>query len=95
MATPFTIKIEQSAIDDLKRRLERTRLPDHIAGSHWDYGTEPSYLQVMSASDGGDIQCFLFRHAWCVSISATSMMHLTILRTLVGIPALLPLICQQ
>lgn len=45
MATPFTIKIEQSAIDDLKRRLERTRLPDHIAGSHWDYGTEPSYLQ--------------------------------------------------
>ncbi|KAL0046501.1 hypothetical protein WJX82_002342 [Trebouxia sp. C0006] len=45
MATPFTIKVEQSAIDDLKRRLERTRLPDHISGSHWDYGTEPSYLQ--------------------------------------------------
>ena len=50
MATPFTIKIEQSAIDDLKRRLERTRLPDHISGSHWDYGTEPSYLQVKCVS---------------------------------------------
>lgn len=50
MATPFTIKVEQSAIDDLKRRLERTRLPDHISGSHWDYGTEASYLQVQCLS---------------------------------------------
>ena len=47
MATPFSIHIDQSAVDDLYSRLKNTRLPDHLPGSHWDYGTEPSYLQVI------------------------------------------------
>lgn len=42
---PFTIDIPQSALDDLKRRLQNTRLPDNIPGADWDMGTEPSYLQ--------------------------------------------------
>lgn len=46
MATPFTINIDQSVLDDLKRRLQNTRFPDHIPGSGWDYGTEPSCLQA-------------------------------------------------
>ena len=43
---PFTINIPQSTLDDLKQRLQNTRLPDHIPGTGWDMGTEPSYLQV-------------------------------------------------
>ena len=43
---PFTIKMPQSSLDDLKGRLQNTRLPDHIPGIHWDMGTEPTYLQV-------------------------------------------------
>ena len=43
---PFTINIAQNTLDDLKTRLQNTRLPDHIPGTGWDMGTEPSYLQV-------------------------------------------------
>ena len=50
MVTPFTIKIDQSILDDLKRRLQNTRFPDHLPGSGWDYGTEPSCLQVRAES---------------------------------------------
>ena len=46
MANPFTIKIEQPVLDDLKLRLQNTRFPDHIPGSGWDYGTEASCLQA-------------------------------------------------
>jgi len=46
MASPYTIHIDQAVLDDLQERLGQTRLPDHLQGSHWDYGTEPSYIQV-------------------------------------------------
>ena len=46
MASPYTIEVKQSVLDDLQDRLRRARTPDHISGSQWDYGTEPSYLQV-------------------------------------------------
>lgn len=42
--TPFEIAIPQSAIDDLKRRLSATRMPDQLAGTSWEYGTDSSYL---------------------------------------------------
>ena len=45
--TPFQINIPQSSLDDLKERLQRTRLPDQIPGAGWDMGTEPGYLQVI------------------------------------------------
>ncbi len=46
MASPYTVHIDQAALDDLQERLGQTRLPDHLQGSQWDYGTEPSYIQV-------------------------------------------------
>ena len=43
---PFTLYMPQHSLDDLKRRLQHTRLPDHIPGVGWNMGTEPTYLQV-------------------------------------------------
>lgn len=43
---PYRLDIPQSALDDLRQRLQNARLPDHIPGAGWDMGTEPSYLQV-------------------------------------------------
>ena len=45
-ATPYTINVDQAVLDDLRRRLQSTRFPDHIPESGWDYGTEPSRLQA-------------------------------------------------
>jgi pimeloyl-ACP methyl ester carboxylesterase len=42
---PFHAECAQSELDDLKRRLERPRLPDQIAGSGWDYGTDRAVLE--------------------------------------------------
>ncbi|HZO82610.1 MAG TPA: epoxide hydrolase [Candidatus Binataceae bacterium] len=42
---PFTINIPDAVLDDLRARLERTRLPDEIPGSEWDYGTNLAYLR--------------------------------------------------
>ncbi len=44
-ATPFTINIAQTVLDDLQERLARTRWPDQVAGSEWEYGTNLDYLK--------------------------------------------------
>lgn len=44
---PFEISIPDSAIDDLKSRLANTRLPDQIADTTWEYGTDSSYLREL------------------------------------------------
>ncbi len=41
---PFTIDVPDAVLDDLRERLSRTRYPDQIAGSGWDYGTDRAYL---------------------------------------------------
>ena len=41
----FTIHVEDSTLEDLKARLERTRLPDQIPGSGWDYGSDRAYME--------------------------------------------------
>ena len=41
---PFEITVPDSVLDDLKLRLEQTRLPDQLDGVGWDYGTELDYL---------------------------------------------------
>ena len=53
---PFTIKIPDDDIDDLLRRLARTRWPDQMDGSGWEYGTDPDYLRdvVWHWRDGFD-----------------------------------------
>src|SRR5712691_434667 len=42
---PLHIAVSNEVIDDLRERLARTRWPDEIVGSAWDYGTELAYLQ--------------------------------------------------
>ena len=45
--TEFNIHFEDSALADLKARLERTRLPDQIPGSGWDYGADRAYMEEL------------------------------------------------
>jgi pimeloyl-ACP methyl ester carboxylesterase len=46
---PFTINIPQSALDDLRDRLARTRWPDELPGVGWSYGVSLGYLQELAA----------------------------------------------
>jgi pimeloyl-ACP methyl ester carboxylesterase len=42
---PFKIAVSDAALTDLRERLARTRFPDPIPHTGWDYGTEPGYLR--------------------------------------------------
>ena len=42
---PFTIAVPDEVLADLRERLARTRLPDEVANSGWDYGTNLAYLK--------------------------------------------------
>ncbi len=41
---PFTLRIPDEAVTDLRERLARTRLPDQAPGDPWAYGTAVDYL---------------------------------------------------
>ena len=41
---PYTVDVPEEALDDLRARLERTRLPNQIEGIGWEQGTERSFL---------------------------------------------------
>ncbi len=41
---PFVIDVPDAVLDDLRLRLERTRLPDQLDGVGWEYGTDLEYL---------------------------------------------------
>ena len=43
----FTIHVEDSVLSDLEERLDRTRWPDQIPGSGWDYGSDRAYMQEL------------------------------------------------
>jgi pimeloyl-ACP methyl ester carboxylesterase len=45
--TPFKIQASDEALRDLKERLGRTRFPDEIPGTGWDYGTDLAYLKEL------------------------------------------------
>ena len=47
--TPFRIQASDEALRDLKERLARTRFPDQIPATAWEYGTELTYLQELVA----------------------------------------------
>jgi len=53
---PFRIEVAQETLDDLEQRLARTRWPDQIDGTGWDYGTDRAYLQELCSywRDGYD-----------------------------------------
>ncbi len=42
---PFRLHVSDEVLDDLRDRLARTRWPDEIAGSGWEYGTNLGYLR--------------------------------------------------
>ena len=42
---PFRVEVPEAVLDDLRDRLGRTRWPDQIPGSGWDYGTDLGYLR--------------------------------------------------
>jgi epoxide hydrolase len=45
---PFKITISQEVLDDLKERLKRTRWPDEVENTGWDYGTNLGYMKELA-----------------------------------------------
>jgi microsomal epoxide hydrolase len=41
----FYLPYSEAAVEDLRHRLVRTRWPDQIPGSRWDYGVTLDYLK--------------------------------------------------
>jgi pimeloyl-ACP methyl ester carboxylesterase len=52
----FEVQVGDEVLDDLRQRLERTRFPDQIEGTGWDYGMPAAYLRELVAywRDGYD-----------------------------------------
>ena len=46
-AQPFRLHVADSAIDDLRDRLARTRFPDQAPGEPWAYGADVAYLKLL------------------------------------------------
>ena len=44
---PFKIQIPDSVLDDLKSRLARTRWPEKLADTDWDYGSNLGYVKEL------------------------------------------------
>jgi pimeloyl-ACP methyl ester carboxylesterase len=44
---PFRIHVEDPVLDDLRERLARTRFPDEIEGTGWEYGVPIGYLREL------------------------------------------------
>ncbi|HLG92620.1 MAG TPA: epoxide hydrolase [Acidimicrobiales bacterium] len=53
---PFRIEVPDEVLEDLRQRLARTRLPDQVPGTAWEYGFDLGYLKELIAywSDGYD-----------------------------------------
>ena len=47
---PFTVAVAEEVLTDLRERIERTRWPDHIPGSGWQYGADVEYLRSLLSS---------------------------------------------
>ncbi|MFF1717773.1 epoxide hydrolase family protein [Streptomyces sviceus] len=45
---PFRLDIAEADLDDLRRRLDRTRWPDELPGAGWDYGVPLAHLQELT-----------------------------------------------
>lgn len=43
----FRVEVSDAALTDLHERLARTRWPDQLPGSRWDYGTDTAYLREL------------------------------------------------
>ncbi len=47
-ARPFSIAVPDAVLADLHDRLARTRWPDQLPGTGWDYGTDTAYMQELA-----------------------------------------------
>lgn len=50
---PLPIAVEQSQLDDLRRRLEHARWLAELDGASWDYGTDQTFLRQVTATVAG------------------------------------------
>ena len=46
--TPFTLRIPDADITNLRERLARSRFPDQAPGEAWAYGTDVGYLRDLA-----------------------------------------------
>src|SRR5258705_8971831 len=46
--TPFTVRIADADIADLRDRLARARFPDQAPGDAWAYGADVAYLRELA-----------------------------------------------
>ena len=46
---PFRIAVKDEVLTDLRERLKRTRLPDQIEGTDWEYGVPAAYMNELIA----------------------------------------------
>ena len=46
---PFSIRVEEEVLSDLRARIRRTRWPDQAPGGAWEQGTDLGYLRQMLA----------------------------------------------
>ena len=45
---PFRINVPQAGLDDLRDRLARTRWPDQLPGTGWEYGIGAEYVKELA-----------------------------------------------
>ena len=44
---PFRVEVPEATLEDLRERLARTRWPDEITDSRWDYGSNLAYIKEL------------------------------------------------
>ena len=56
--TPFSVRIDEEILADLRERIRNTRWPDPAPGAAWEQGTDLEYLRSLLAywADGFDWQ---------------------------------------
>ena len=46
---PFSIRVEEEVLSDLRARIRNTRWPDKVPGVAWEQGTDLNYLRQVLA----------------------------------------------
>src|SRR5262245_44705250 len=49
MPRPYVIHVDDAAIDDLRRRIQRTRWPSAVAGEGWSLGSDVDYIRELAS----------------------------------------------
>ena len=44
---PFEVRVSEEVLNDLRKRLARTRWPDEVEGAGWEQGTNLAYLREL------------------------------------------------